>query len=92
MIEDVPMHIIHLDQDDPKKCTARAMHRIGEAIIHHDIRGAPRRGFLLDPSAGIVLGPDDRSMINRGAAIVGLDCSWKHLESSMTSILSLIHI
>ena len=47
MDEDVPMHIIHLDQDDPKKCTARAMNRIGEAIIHHDVRGAPRRGFLL---------------------------------------------
>ena len=25
MIEDVPMHIIHLDQDDPKKCTAEAL-------------------------------------------------------------------
>ena len=88
MAEDVPMHIIHLDQDDPKKCTARAMHRIGEAILHHDVRGAPRRGFLLDPSAGIVLGPDDRTMIDRGAAIVGLDCSWKHLDTSMASILN----
>jgi len=87
-MSDIPMHIIHLDQDDPKKCTARAMNRIGEVILHHDVRGAPRRGFLLDPSAGVVLGPDDRAMIERGAAIVGLDCSWKQLDPSMSSILS----
>ena len=27
-------------------------------------------------------------MGDRGASIVGLDCSWKHLESSMSSILN----
>ncbi len=85
---DIPMHIIHLDQDDPKKCTAHGMNRIGEVILHHDVRGAPRRGFLLDPTAGIVLGPEDRDLIDRGAAIVGLDCSWKQLEPSIKSILS----
>ncbi|CAI8159568.1 MAG: Uncharacterised protein [Methanobacteriota archaeon] len=84
---DIPMHIIHLDQDDPKKCTARAMERAGCAIVHENVRGAPRRGFLLDPSAGVILGPNDISLIERGAAIVGLDCSWKHLEPSIESIL-----
>ena len=54
-MSDIPMHIIHLDQDDPKKCTARAMERAGCAIIHNHINRAPRRGFLLDPSAGLIL-------------------------------------
>tara|TARA_B100002052_G_C15683894_1_gene507494 strand:+ start:59 stop:595 length:537 start_codon:yes stop_codon:yes gene_type:complete len=84
---DIPMHIIHLNQDDPKKCTARAMERAGCAIIHHHVNHAPRRGFLLDPSAGLILGPEDIPLIDRGASIVGLDCSWKQLESSMESIL-----
>ena len=86
-MSDIPMHIIHLDQDDPKKCTARAMERAGTVTVHNHVRGAPRRGFLLDPSAGIVLGPEDINLINRGAAIVGLDCSWKQLKPSMEAIL-----
>tara|TARA_B100000902_G_scaffold278175_1_gene264038 strand:- start:351 stop:881 length:531 start_codon:yes stop_codon:yes gene_type:complete len=87
-MSDIPMHIIHLDQDDPKKCTARAMERANTVIVHESVRGSPRRGFLLDPSAGIVLGPEDIDLIDRGAAIVGLDCSWKQLEPSMKSILN----
>ena len=86
-MSDIPMHIIHLDQDDPKKCTARVMERAGLAIIHERVNRAPRRGFLLDPSAGVILGPEDIPLIERGASIVGLDCSWKQLTPSIESIL-----
>ena len=44
-------------------------------------------GFLLDPSAGVILGPEDIPLIDRGASIVSLDCSWKQLGPSMESIL-----
>ena len=86
-MSDIPMHIIHLDQDDPKKCTARVMERAGLAIIHERVNRAPRRGFLLDPSAGVILGPEDIPLIERGASIVGLDCSWKQLTPSIELIL-----
>ena len=59
MNQDVPLHIIHLDQDDPKKCTARKLASRDLARLHFDTRRPPRRGFLLDPSAGVILGPDD---------------------------------
>ena len=86
MQEDVPLHIIHLDQDDPKKCTARKLASRDLATLHFSTRRPPRRGYLLDPSSGIILGPDDIPLINRGAALVALDCSWKRLEESLDVI------
>ena len=83
---DVPLHIIHLDQDDPKKCTARKLARRDLARLHFDTRRPPRRGFLLDPSSGTILGPDDLPLIERGAALVALDCSWKQLDESILKI------
>ena len=85
-MDNVPLHIIHLDQDDPKKCTARRLHKFGHAILHTNIRKTPKRGLLLDPMAGILLGPDDRKTIERGASIVALDCSWKQIDSSLEYI------
>ncbi|MCH1592326.1 MAG: DUF367 family protein [Candidatus Thalassarchaeaceae archaeon] len=85
-LEDIPLHVIHLDQDDPKKCSARRLSKNGHVILHKRTRGAPRRGFLLDPSSGILMGPDDLRTISRGGAIVALDCSWKKLEESLDSI------
>ena len=82
-LDDVPLHVIHLDQDDPKKCTSRRMQRFGHCRIHTDIRRSPKRGILLDPLAGLLLGPDDRSNIERGGALVGLDCSWKQIDESI---------
>ena len=82
-LDDVPLHVIHLDQDDPKKCTSRRMQRFGHCRIHTDIRRSPKRGILLDPLAGLLLGPDDRSDIERGGALVGLDCSWKQIDESI---------
>ena len=85
-MRNAPLHIIHLEQDDPKKCTARKLEKFGHAILHTNIRKSPKRGFLLDPKAGILLGPDDRNTIERGAAIVALDCSWKQIDSSLEYI------
>lgn len=82
----IPLHIIHLDQDDPKKCSARRISKKGYATLHKSTRGAPKRGFLLDPSSGKLIGPDDKDMILRGGSIVALDCSWKRLEESLESI------
>ncbi|MEE2759295.1 MAG: DUF367 family protein [Candidatus Thermoplasmatota archaeon] len=86
MTKDVPLHIIHLDQDDPKKCTARKLAKRELANLHFSTSRPPRRGFLLDPSAGIILGPDDLPLIERGASLVALDCSWKQLEESLSDI------
>ncbi len=76
------IHIIHLQQDDPKKCTALAMGKRDLAIIHNQL-SSPRKGILLDPLCGKVLGPEDRSNL---LPIIALDCSWKLLEESIEKL------
>jgi len=85
-VEEVPLHVIHLDQDDPRKCTARKMHASGLVELHESISGAPKRGYILDPKSSTILGPEDRDLISMGAAIVVLDCSWKKIEESLEEI------
>jgi len=82
-LHDIPLHVIHLNQDDPKKCTSRKSARYGDCVLHNDIKKSPKRGILLDPLSGILIGPDDAKTISRGAAIVSLDCSWKEIEPSI---------
>ena len=41
---------------------------------------------MLDPSAGVILGPDDLPLIEKGASLVALDCSWKLLTESIDQI------
>ncbi|MEC7703812.1 MAG: DUF367 family protein [Candidatus Thermoplasmatota archaeon] len=84
----MPLHIIHLDQDDPKKCTARKIASKGMARLHFNLKKPPRRGYLLDPSSGTILGPDDLPVIQMGASLVALDCSWKRLQESVLEIRS----
>ena len=85
-MDEVPIHVIHLNQDDPKKCTARMISAAGLAILHHDTIGSPSRGILLDPTCGLIQGPDDCRIIDMGGSLVALDCSWKQIQPSIASI------
>ena len=87
-MDEVPIHVIHLNQDDPKKCTARMMSAAGLAILHPNITGSPSRGILLDPTCGSIQGPEDCRIIDMGGSLVALDCSWKQIRSSIDSISS----
>ncbi len=82
-LEDVPLHVIHLNQDDPKKCTARKMQSLRIVKVHESLSRVPKRGFLLDPKSEKLLGPEDREMIGLGGSIVVLDCSWKKIDDSL---------
>jgi pre-rRNA-processing protein TSR3 len=86
IVEEVPLHVIHLDQDDPRKCTARKMHSCGLVELHESISKAPKRGYILDPKSTTILGPEDCNLISMGAAIVVLDCSWKRIDESLEEI------
>ena len=82
----VPLHVIHLDQDDPRKCTARKICSLGLAKLHESSNSAPRRGFLLDPETNVVIGPEDRPLAKMGGSLVALDCSWKKINDSLLEI------
>ena len=83
---EVPLHVIHLNQDDPRKCTARAMHSRAQVVLHEHPRDAPRRGILLNPQAGQLQGPEDNRLLNQGGSIVALDCSWKAIDSALDQV------
>lgn len=85
---DVPVHAIWLAQDDPKKNTAVLSAKRGDIQLHKRFNSLPKRGVILEPLCGKVFGPEDHQLIlEKGGSIVGLDCSWVHIESSVTQVM-----
>ncbi|MFO8133406.1 MAG: DUF367 family protein [Thermoplasmatota archaeon] len=67
---------LHLDQDDPRKCSARRLAKFGLADLVTSERELPHDGVLLDPRANRALSSKDRKC----SAVVAVDCSWKRAE------------
>ena len=88
MGQDVPVHAIWLAQDDPKKNTAVRLSRRGDLKLHERFNQLPRKGIILEPLCGKVLGPEDHSLLlEEGGALVGLDCSWAQIEDSVAQVM-----
>ena len=88
MAQLIPVHAIWLAQDDPKKNTAVRLSRRGDLKLHEKFNQLPRRGIILEPLCGKVLGPEDHELLlNQGGALVGLDCSWAHIENSVSEVM-----
>jgi len=71
------LEVLHLDQDDPRKCSARKLARFGMVELVGQIRQVPYQALILDPFA------DDELAPHHGAAaamrgVVAVDCSWEH--------------
>lgn len=60
-----------MKQDDPRKCTAAKMVRMGLAT---PVRRIPNNAIVLHPFAERVLVPSDRDLCR---TICAIDCSWK---------------
>ena len=86
--EHVPVHAIWLAQDDPKKNTAVRLSKRGDLKLHERFNRLPRRGIILEPLCGKVLGPEDHSLLlEEGGSLVGLDCSWTQIEDSVQQVM-----
>ena len=84
----IPVHAVWLAQDDPKKNTAVLAAKRGNMILHKSIRSIPRKGIILEPLCGKVFGPEDHAFcFEKNGAIVGLDCSWAQIESSVEQVM-----
>ncbi len=88
----VPLHILHLNQDDPRKCTAKKLEHRNLAQIHERPQSLPRRGFLLHPEAQIPFSPLDDKLISMGGSIIALDCSWKNIGESFAGMRKLTNL
>ncbi|MGB0628171.1 MAG: DUF367 family protein [Candidatus Thalassarchaeaceae archaeon] len=84
-IKKIRIEAIHLDQDDPKKCTAKKLERRGLIRCKTRISSAAKRGILLDPLSETLLSPSDLNLIEDGS-LVALDCSWKRIHESVRII------
>ncbi len=85
----IPVHAIWLAQDDPKKNTAVKLSKRGNIKLHTKLKKLPRRGIILDPLCGKVLGPEDHELLlEKYGSIVGLDCSWNQIEESVEEVVS----
>lgn len=71
--------IYHLNQDDPKKCTARKMERFGLARIVKYAKRIPKNSIILDPLAEQILSFKDRDIFLK-YGMVAIDCSWQDVE------------
>ena len=86
--DDIPVHAIWLAQDDPKKNTAVRLSRRGDLKLHERFNKLPRRGIILEPLCGKILGPEDHSLLlEEGGSLVGLDCSWAQIENSVSHVM-----
>ena len=86
--KDVPIHAIWLAQDDPKKNTAVKLSKRGALRLHEKFTKLPRKGIILEPLCGKVLGPEDHSiLLEERGSLVGLDCSWAQIDDSVQQVM-----
>jgi pre-rRNA-processing protein TSR3 len=69
----VELHVRYEGDDDPEKCSARKLDRLGHATLHRSARQTPP-GVVLNPFAERALSPADAAESDR---LVALDCSWE---------------
>jgi pre-rRNA-processing protein TSR3 len=79
----VNITILHANQDDPKKCTARKMARFDLAELVQSPRQLPHEGVLLDPYADKAFSAEDADAVAVNG-IVALDCSWEQAPSTFS--------
>jgi pre-rRNA-processing protein TSR3 len=84
----VPVHALWLAQDDPRKNTAVLASKRGNLKLHKSVRTLPKKGIILEPLCGKVFGPEDHELLlNQRGSLVGLDCSWAHIEASVEAVM-----
>lgn len=85
---DIHVHSLWLAQDDPKKNTAVLSSKRGDIKLHKRVNTLPKKGIILEPLCGKIFGPEDHNLLTQqNGSLVGLDCSWKQIESSVEQVM-----
>jgi len=74
-----PLFIYKLDDDDPKKCTAKKMQKFDMATLVSRMDELPGRAILLDPYSDKAISREDKGIVS-DIGLVALDCSWENAE------------
>ena len=77
----IQLIVYHTNEDDPKKCSAKKLHKFGFVKLEKNIRKVPKHAILLNPFAEKSLSKEDIK-IAKDNGILAIDCSWKNAEKS----------
>lgn len=71
-----------------KKNTAVLSSKRGDITLHKRVNTLPKKGIILEPLCGKIFGPEDHNLLTQqNGSLVGLDCSWKQIESSVEQVM-----
>ncbi|MEM2251019.1 MAG: DUF367 family protein [Candidatus Hadarchaeales archaeon] len=77
-LDEIRLIVLHLEECDPKRCSARKLKQAGFAEIVKRAGELPP-GILLDPTSERALSREDLPTAER-FGIIAIDCSWKKLK------------
>jgi len=88
MKEKIRLYIYHMNEDDPKKCSAKKLHRFGFARLEKNLKKLPKHAILLSPFAEKSLSREDLP-VAEDAGILAVDCSWENAEQRFQELSKL---
>ncbi|UCH89744.1 MAG: DUF367 family protein, partial [Thermoplasmata archaeon] len=77
--QDIKLHIYHLSQDDPKKCTAVKLKKFQLANVFYKMNMLPYGCIVLNPYAEKALSIED-VVVAKKHGVLAVDCSWERAE------------
>ena len=69
-----------MNEDDPKKCSAKKLQRFGFVKLEKNLKKLPKHAILLSPVAEKSLSREDLPVAEK-VGILAVDCSWKNAEA-----------
>jgi len=81
----IKLVVYHTNEDDPKKCSAKKLGRLGFVKIEKNIRRIPKHAVLLNPFSEKCLSREDL-LFAKDNGILAVDCSWKNVEDVFESL------
>ena len=73
--------VYHANEDDPKKCSAKKLHRFGFVKLETNIMRTPKNAVLLNPFAKKSLSKEDFDIAEKNG-LLAVDCSWENAENN----------
>ena len=85
MKKEIQLIVYHANEDDPKKCSAKKMHRFGYAKLETNIKKIPKNMILLNPYAKKSISVEDKKIAEKNG-ILAMDCSWKNAQKQFDKL------
>ena len=85
MKREIQLIVYHTNEDDPKKCSAKKLHKFGFAKLEKNMRKTPKHAILLNPFAEKSLSKEDIE-IAKEKGVLAIDCSWKNAENCFNKL------